>query len=324
MKASSNSRTGEGGGPVYHRSDALISQARRLGAVRTGVVYPCSRDALAGALEAQAAGLIEPILIGPEARIREIAERDGYDLTGCRIEDIAEPVAAARLAAESVRTGRLELLMKGSLHTDELMSVVVSRDAALRTARRVSHVFVMDLPQHERLLLISDAAVNIAPSLPVKVDIVRNALDVARAIDIPKPNVAVLSAVENVNPDIPSTGDAALLAEMAHHGDFGDVVLHGPLAFDNAISLEAARIKGIDSPVCGDVDVMIVPNLEAGNILYKALVYLAGGLAGGVVAGARVPIILTSRADSPASRTASAAIACLHAHHLRATSKRSG
>ncbi len=304
----------------YERSRSLISRACRLGAVRTAVVYPCSRDALAGALEARTAGLIEPLLIGPEHRIREVAERESCDLAGCHIEDIAQPVDAARLAAERARSGAADLLMKGSLHTDELMSVVVSREAELRTSRRLSHVFVMDLPQHERLLLISDAAINIAPPLPVKADIVRNATDVARAIDIPNPNIAVLSAVETVNPDIPSTGDAALLAEMAHRGEFGDVVLHGPLAFDNAISLEAARIKGIESPVCGDVDILIVPNLEAGNILYKALVYLAGALAGGVVAGARVPVILTSRADSPASRTASAAIACLQAHHLRGAS----
>lgn len=307
----------KGGNPGYDRSRSLILQACRLGAVRTAVVYPCSRDALAGALEARAAGLIEPMLIGPETRIREIAERETCDLTGCDIEDVETPADAARLAAKTVRAGKVDLLMKGSLHTDELMSVVVSRDAGLRTARRLSHVFVMDLPRHERLLLISDAAINIAPPLPVKADIVRNAVDVAHAIDIPNPNIAVLSAVENVNPDIPSTGDAALLAAMARRGEFGDVVLHGPLAFDNAISLEAARIKGIESPVCGDVDVLIVPNLEAGNILYKALVYLAGALAAGVVAGARVPIILTSRADSPASRTASAAVACLQAHLMR-------
>ena len=208
----------------YGRSQALVSQARRLGAIPTAVVYPCSRDALAGALEAQAAGLIEPVLIGPEGRIREIAEREGYDLAECAIENVADPLDAAHLAAESARAGKLELLMKGSLHTDELMSVVVSREAALRTSRRISHVFVMDVPQHERLLLISDAAVNIAPSLAVKIDIVRNALDVAHAIDIPEPNVAVLSAVENVNPDIPSTGDAALLAEMAQRGEFGDIL----------------------------------------------------------------------------------------------------
>jgi phosphotransacetylase len=306
----------------YSRSRTLIAQARQLGAVPTAVVYPCSRDALAGALEARSAGLIDPVLVGPETRIREIAEREGQDLSGCAIRNVPDTLAAARVAAEAVRAGRLELLMKGSLHTDELMSVVVARNAGLRTARRISHVFVMDMPQHERLLLISDAAINIAPPLAVKADIVRNAVDVARAIGIPQPNVAVLSAVENVNPDIPSTGDAALLAEMAVRGEFGAVVLQGPLAFDNAISAEAARIKGIESPVCGDVDLMIMPNLEAGNILYKALVYLAGGLAGGVVAGARVPIILTSRADSPASRTLSAAVACVQAHELRRASTR--
>jgi phosphate acetyltransferase len=208
--------------------------------------------------------------------------------------------------------------MKGSLHTDELMGVVVSREGGLRTERRISHVFVMDLPAHDRPLLLTDAAINIAPPLAVKADIVRNAIDVARALDIERPKIALLSAIETVNAAIPSTLDAAALTEMAARGEISGAVLHGPLAFDNAISLEAARVKGIESPVCGDVDVLVVPGLEAGNILYKALVYLAGGLAAGVVVGASVPIILTSRADSPASRTASAAVACLRAHYCAA------
>jgi phosphotransacetylase len=209
------------------------------------------------------------------------------------------------------REGRVRAIMKGSLHTDELMSAVVSRESGLRTGRRLSHVFVMDIPAHDRLLLVTDAAVNIAPDLKMKADILRNAIDVAHAIGIPLPRVAILSAVETVNPAIPSTQDAAALRDMAARGEIGGAVVDGPLAFDNAISAEAARIKGIDSPVSGAVDVVVVPGLEAGNILYKSLVYLGNAVAAGVVMGAAVPVILTSRADSTASRIASAAVACL-------------
>lgn len=301
----------------YGRCLALLQQASAAGAMAAGVVYPCSRDALAGALEARDAGLIDPVLVGPESVMRGLAEQSGLDLAGCRLVDVLEPTAAAQRAAELVAAHEIELLMKGSLHTDELMSVVVSRAAGLRTSRRLSHVFVMDLPSHDRPLLVTDAAINIAPSLPIKADIVRNAIDIAHAIGIAMPKIALLSAVETVNPAIPSTQDAAALTEMAARGDIEGGVLHGPLAFDNAISLDAARIKGIESPVAGDVDVLVVPGLESGNILYKALVYLAGALAAGVVAGATVPIILTSRADSPASRTASAAVACLRARAQR-------
>ena len=304
-------------GARYGRCLTLLQQASAAGALPAGVVYACSRDALAGALEARDAGLIDPVLIGPAGLMRSVAEQSGLDLAGCRIVDAPDPTAAAQRAAQLVGAREVALLMKGSLHTDELMSVVVSRAAGLRTSRRVSHVFVMDLPTHDRPLLVTDAAINIAPSLPVKADIVRNAIDIARAIGIGYPKIALLSAVETVNAAIPSTQDAAALTEMAARGEIEGGVLHGPLAFDNAISLEAARIKGIDSPVSGDVDILVVPSLESGNILYKALVYLAGALAAGVVAGAAVPIILTSRADSPASRTASAAVACLRAHAQR-------
>ena len=317
MKINTSNTSTAAEAPRYGRCQALLDQARSGGAIGTAVVYPCSRDALAGALEARDAALIDPVLVGPEKRIRELADQAGSDLTGCRIEDVAEPLEAARRAAALVHERRVEVLMKGSLHTDELMSVVVSREAGLRTKRRISHVFVMDVPAYDRLLLVSDAAINIAPSLPVKVDIVRNAIDIAHAVGVATPRIALLSAVETVNHSIPSTEDAAELTAMARRGEIEGAVLHGPLAFDNAISLEAARIKGIDSPVAGAVDVVIVPGLEAGNILYKALVYLAGALAAGVVAGASIPIILTSRADSPASRTASAAVACLRARQLR-------
>lgn len=295
----------------------LLQQAAASGALPAGVVYPCSPEALAGALEARDAGLIAPLLVGPADVIRSVAERSGLDLAGCRIVEAPDPIAAAQRAAQLVGEREVALLMKGSLHTDELMSVVVSRAAGLRTSRRVSHVFVMDVPAHDRPLLVTDAAINIAPSLAVKADIVRNAIDIAHAIGIATPKVALLSAVETVNPAIPSTEDAAALTAMAARGDIEGAVLDGPLAFDNAISLEAARIKGIDSLVSGDVDVLVVPSLESGNILYKALVYLAGALAAGVVAGAAVPIVLTSRADSPASRTASAAVACLRARAQR-------
>jgi phosphotransacetylase len=301
----------------HSRSQLLIARARALGPVPTAVVYPCSRDALAGAMQARAAGLITPILIGPQARMADIAAAEQIDLGACEIEDVAEPAAAAQRAAAMVGEGRVEALMKGSLHTDELMSVIVSRAAGLRTARRLSHVFVMDVPGHEKLLLITDAAVNIAPDLKVKADIVRNAIDVAHAIGIAEPRIALLSAVETVNPGIPSTVDAAALREMAQRGEISGGILDGPLAFDNAISAEAARIKGISSPVSGKVDILVVPALEAGNILYKSLVYLGGAVAAGVVLGARVPVILTSRADSPESRTASAAVACLIAHERR-------
>lgn len=309
------SATGDSAISRYGRCAAWLAEARRGGALPAGVVFPCSRDALAGALEARDAGLIDPLLIGPEARIREIAEHEAWELAGCTIVPVDEPVACAEQAARLVQAGHAAVLMKGSLHTDELMSVLVSRHAGLRTGRRISHVFVMDLPLHDRPLLVTDAAINIAPSLAVKADIVRNAIDVAHALGIAMPKVALLSAVETVNPAIPSTKDAALLTEMAARGEITGAVLHGPLAFDNAISAAAAQIKGIASPVSGDVDILVVPGLEAGNILYKALVYLANALAAGVVAGAAVPIILTSRADSPASRTASAAVACLAARH---------
>ncbi|HSN42147.1 MAG TPA: bifunctional enoyl-CoA hydratase/phosphate acetyltransferase [Burkholderiales bacterium] len=299
------------------RSQHLIARARALGAIPTAVIYPCSRDALAGALQAHAAGLIAPVLIGPRAQIAAIAAAEKLDLGTCRVEDVAGPVAASQRAAAMAGEGHVEALMKGSLHTDELMSVLVSRTAGLRTARRISHVFVMDIPDHDRLLLITDAAINIAPDLRVKADIVRNAIDAAHAIGIAEPRVALLSAVETVNPDIPSTVDAAALREMAQRGEIKGGIVDGPLAFDNAISAEAARIKGISSPVSGAVDILVVPALEAGNILYKSLVYLGAALAAGVVLGTRVPVILTSRADSPASRIASAAVACLLAHQRR-------
>lgn len=293
------------------RSHQLVERARAPGPARTAVVYPCSEPALAGALEAAAAGLILPLLVGPREQIIRVAGVSQLDISGCMIEHAADAHASARRAAEMAREGDALMLMKGSLHTDELMGVIVARDAGLRTERRVSHVFVMDVPTHDRLLLISDAAVNIAPGLEAKRHITQNAIEVAHALGIKLPNVAVLSAVETVNPAIPSSEHAAALREMARDGHITGAIVDGPLAFDNMFSTEAARIKGISSPVSGVTDILIMPGLEAGNILYKSLVYVSAAVAAGVVMGARVPVILTSRADSAHSRIASAAVACL-------------
>jgi len=296
------------------RSHALVDQARSLGPTPTAVVYPCSGPALSGALEAAAAGLITPVLVGPRAQIETIASREDLDLSSCILHDVENAHDSARFAAELVRDNKVALLMKGSLHTDELMSVLISRDAGLRTDRRISHVFVMDVPAHDRLLLVTDAAVNIAPNLETKRHITQNAIDVAHALGITLPRAAVLSAVETVNPAIPSSVHAAALRDMAKVGDITGGIVDGPFAFDNAISAAAARIKGIQSPVSGNADILVMPALEAGNIFYKSLVYLSQAVAAGVVVGAKVPVILTSRADSVHSRIASAAVASLVAH----------
>lgn len=296
------------------RSHDLVERARARGPAPTAVVYPCSAPALSGALEAAAAGLIAPILIGPRARITEIAEAEKLDLHGCTLHDVEGEHASARHAAALVHENKATLLMKGSLHTDELMSVVVSRDAGLRTERRISHVFVMDVATHDRLLLITDAAVNINPDLETKRHITQNAIAVAHALGIMLPHIAVLSAMETVNPAILSSVHAAALRDMSRDGRITGGVVDGPLAFDNTMSVAAARIKGITSPVSGIADILVMPGLEAGNILYKSLVYISKAIAAGVVMGARVPIILTSRADSAHSRIASAAVACLVAH----------
>ncbi|MDP1672210.1 MAG: bifunctional enoyl-CoA hydratase/phosphate acetyltransferase [Burkholderiales bacterium] len=301
------------------RSHQLVERARAPGPVPTAVVYPCSAPALVGALEAAAAGLILPLLVGPREQITRIALESQLDISGCVIEHATGAHASARRATEMAREGDAAMLMKGSLHTDELMTVVIARDTGLRTDRRLSHVFVMDVPAHNRLLLISDAAINIAPGLEAKRHITQNAIEVAHALGIELPRVAVLSAVETVNPAIPSSEHAAALRDMATDGRITGAIVDGPLAFDNMFSAEAALIKGISSPVSGVTDILVMPGLEAGNILYKSLVYVSGAVAAGVVVGARVPIILTSRADSAHSRIASAAVACLVA---RAHSKR--
>ena len=276
--------------------------------MQCGVVHPCDATSLAGALAAARRGLIVPWLIGPEAKIRALAEQAGLDLGDARIEAVEHSHAAAARAAELAASGQVEVLMKGSLHTDELMHAVIATPA-LRTKRRISHVFRFDIPTYPKPILITDAAINIAPTLEDKADIVASAIDLARVLGVERPKVAILSAVETVNPKMVSTLDAAALCKMADRGQIVGGLLDGPLAFDNAISAEAARIKGIRSEVAGDADILLVPDLESGNMLAKQLEYLAGAAGCGIVLGARVPIALTSRADGEASRLASAALA---------------
>jgi phosphotransacetylase len=297
--------------------DRLLARCRGLAPVPTAVAHPCSEAALAAAVEAAHLGLIEPILVGPEGKIREAAAAGDIDIADLRIVDRPHSHAAAGTAVELVRRGEAELLMKGSLHTDELMAAVVARDTGLRTARRISHVFIMDVPTYHKTLTVTDAAINISPTLEDKVDIVQNAIDLLRGLGLERPKVAILSAVETVNPKIPSTIDAAALCKMADRRQITGALLDGPLAFDNAISAEAAREKGIESAVAGDPDILLVPDLEAGNILAKQLTFLIGAEAAGIVLGARVPIILTSRADSVRARLASSAVAMLIAHARR-------
>jgi phosphate acetyltransferase len=303
----------------HHRFDELVARAQREPPVVTAVVHPCDQVSLESALEAARLKLIRPILVGRTQRIQQEAARDGLDLAGLEVVDAEHSHDAARKAVELVRAGRAEALMKGSLHTDELMSAVVARETGLRTARRISHCFIMDVPGHPEPLVITDAAVNIAPDLKDKVDIVQNAIDLAHALGAREVRVAILSAMETVNPTVPSTVEAAALCKMSDRGQITGAVLDGPLALDNAISPEAAAIKKIDSPVAGRANVLVVPDLEAGNMLAKSLSFLAGADAAGIVLGARVPIILTSRADAEITRLASCAVASLLAAARRST-----
>ena len=295
----------------------LLDACRGLPPMPTAVVHPCDEAAIDGAIGAARLGLIKPILVGPKERIREAARKAEVDIAAYPIVDVPHSHAAAEKAVELVLSGQAEALMKGSLHTDELMGAVVRREGGLRTSRRVSHCFVMDVPAYEEALIISDAAVNIMPTLQDKVDIVQNAIDLAHALGVPEVRVAILSAMETVNPQVPSTVEAAALCKMADRKQITGAVLDGPLALDNAISLTAAEIKKIDSPVAGRANVLIVPDLEAGNMLAKSLSFLAGADAAGIVLGARVPIILTSRADSELTRLASCAVAVLVARARR-------
>ncbi|MDX0488614.1 phosphate acetyltransferase [Sinorhizobium medicae] len=298
--------------------DRLIAAARAEAPAVTIVAHPCDETSLGGAIEAAEMGLITPILVGPEAKIRNVAAEHRLDLGRREIVDVPHSHAAAAKAVALIREGRGELLMKGSLHTDELMHEVAASATGLRTQRRISHVFVMDVPGHTDTLFITDAAINIFPDLEAKRDIVQNAIDLWVAIGLGEPRVAILSAVETVTAKIPSTIEAAALCKMAERGQITGGVLEGPLAFDNAIDQEAARIKGINSPVAGHAQILVVPDLEAGNMLAKNLTFLTHADAAGLVLGARVPIVLTSRADSVRTRLASCAVAALFAARRRA------
>ncbi len=307
-------RRGDSFGPIFKACEGLPP-------VSCAVVHPCDRDSLLGPIESAKRGLIAPVLIGPEDKIRTVAKSENVDLAPYTIVSVDHSHAAAAKAVEMARAGEVESLMKGSLHTDELLGAVVPSATGLRTSRRISHVFVMDVPSYPKLLLITDVAVNIYPKLKEKVDIVQNAIDLAHVLGIYEPRVAILSAVETVNPDIESTLDAASLCKMADRGQITGGIVDGPLAFDNAISLQAAQTKKIHSPVAGQADVLLVPDLEAGNMLAKQLCYLAGADAAGIVLGARVPIVLTSRADSVRTRLASTAVMALVANAKRNVSK---
>ena len=308
----------------HDKYQRLIDFCKSLPPTPTAVAHPCDPSSLRSAVEAAQMGLIAPLLVGPRERIQAVAEQGELDIAGYPLIDAPFSHASAALAVQQVREGRAAALMKGSLHTDELMSAVVSREAGLRTERRVSHCFVMDVPGHENALIITDAAVNIAPTLAEKVDILQNAIDLGHALKMEEVRVAILSAMETVNPKVPSTIEAAALCKMVDRHQITGALVDGPLALDNAIDPEAARIKKIDSPVAGRANVLMVPDLEAGNMLAKSLSFLAGADAAGVVLGARVPIILTSRADSVMTRLASCAVASLVAQARALTSKVEG
>ena len=303
--------------PGTGKYEQLLLRCRNLPPVATAVAHPCEATALTGAVDAGAKGLIEPILVGPAAKIREVAAANQIDIKGIRVVEAAHSHASAAAAVALVRSGEAELLMKGSLHTDELLGAVVARDIGLRTGRRLSHVFIMDVPTYHKVLVVTDGAINIAPTLEDKVDICQNAIDLAVSLGVARPKVAILAAVETVTSKMPATLDAAALCKMAERSQITGGILDGPLAFDNAISKEAARRKGIASEVAGDPDILLAPDLEAGNILAKQLTFLANAESAGLVLGARVPIMLTSRADSVRSRIASCAVAMLAAHARR-------
>jgi phosphotransacetylase len=297
--------------------EQMLTKCKNLKPVPTAVAHPCEESALSGAIEAANLGLIVPILVGPRGKIEATAKSAGIDVSKYQIVDTPHSHASAAKAVELLREAQAELLMKGSLHTDELMSAVVSREGGLRTGRRISHVFVMDIPTYHKVLFVTDGAINIAPTLEDKADICQNAIDLIIALGLEKPKVAILSGVETVTSKMPATIDAAALCKMAERGQITGAILDGPLAFDNAISKRAAETKGIRSLVAGDPDILLAPDLEAGNILAKQLSFLANADSAGLVLGARVPIILTSRADSVRSRIASCGVAMLAAHARR-------
>jgi phosphate acetyltransferase len=302
---------------THEKYDRLLAKAKSLPALRAAVVHPCDKASLGAAVEASSLGIIEPILVGPLKQMASAALALEVDISTFRVLDAADSLEAAEKAVGLVKSGEADALMKGSLHTDELMGAVVRREGGLRTARRVSHCFVMDVPSYESALIVTDAAINIAPTLEEKRDIVQNAIDLAHALRVENVKVAILSAMETVNSKVPSPIEAAALCKMAERGQITGAVLDGPLALDNAIDLGAAKIKNIRSPVAGQANVLVVPDLEAGNMLAKSLTFLADADAAGIVLGARVPIILTSRADSRITRLASCAVASLVADAQR-------
>jgi len=302
---------------VHEKYQRLLEFCKTLPATPTAIAHPCDESSVRGAADAARLGLIQPILVGPRARIEAAARQADVDIGRFEIVEAPYSEASAARAVELVREGRAEALMKGSLHTDELMGAVVKRDTGLRTARRVSHCFVMDVPSYPETLIVTDAAVNIAPTMEDKVDIIQNAIDLAHALRFKEVRVAILSAMETVNPKVASTIEAAALCKMADRGQITGAIVDGPLALDNAISLESVKIKKIDSDVAGRANVLVVPDLEAGNMLAKSLSFLANADAAGIVLGARVPIILTSRADSVMTRLASCAVAALVAQARR-------
>jgi phosphate acetyltransferase len=301
----------------HEKYERLIARCKSLAPVSTAVAHPCDESSLKGAVEAARLGILDPILVGPEARIKAVAAQFALDLSGYEIVEAPHSNAAADLAVQLVREGKAEMLMKGSLHTDELMAAVVRKETGLRTERRISHAFILDVPGLDRPIIITDAAINISPTLEDKMHIVQNAIDLVHALGLEHPKVAILSAMETVNPRVPSTVEAAALCKMADRRQITGGVLDGPLALDNAIDLTAARIKKIASPVAGLADILVAPDLEAGNMLAKSLTFMAGADAAGIVLGARVPIILTSRADSTITRLASCAVAALVAQARR-------
>jgi len=295
----------------HPRLGILVQQARGNGPIRVGVVYPCEANALTAALEAAAFGFIQPVLIGPRALIQKAAAQAGADISQMAIVESADPVSAARRAVAMAGAGEISAIMKGSLHTDELLGAVVGRDSPLRTGRRMSHVFWFDCPAYHKPLMLTDAVINITPNLMEKADIIRNAVDLAHRLAIPDPKVAILAPVETINPALPATIDAASLCKMADRGQIAGAVVDGPLGFDNAVSGAAATTKGIVSHVAGEPDILMVPDLNSGNSLYKSFVYLGGAACAGLVLGTKVPIILTSRSDSMQARIASCALAAL-------------
>jgi phosphate acetyltransferase len=301
----------------HEKYETLLARCKEIAPAPTAVAHPCDESSLRGAVEAAEIGIIRPLLVGPRSKIEEIAKATGLNIAPYEIIDTEHSHASADMAVQLAREGRAELLMKGSLHTDELMAAIVRSGTGLRTERRISHCFIMDVPSLDRTIIITDAAINIFPTMEDKMHIIQNAIDLAHSLGIEKPKVAILSAMETINPKLQSTIEAGALCKMADRGQITGAILDGPLALDNAIDLDAARIKKIESPVAGKADILVVPDLEAGNMLAKSLSFMADADAAGIVLGARVPVILTSRADSVLTRLASCAVAALVAANRR-------